>query len=137
MKLQHLDHITITAKDPARSVAFYRDVLGMTMAFEWPGEVSVLRAGETYLAIAWWNSGKAPERPPAIAVHHFAFKVDADSYHEAKTALPRQGVEIEEESDHGVHQSLYFRDPDGHLLELACYELPGAPANMPRIYEPS
>ncbi len=91
----------------------------------------MLRCGPTYLALGTWAEGE--ERGPAspIGVDHFAFRVDADTYVRARTELPAAGVAIDHESDHGINQSLYFRDPDGNLLELACYELIGAAERMP------
>ena len=40
-------------------------------------------------------------------------------------------IEVDHESDHGIEQSIYFREPDGHVVELACYELRGKSEKMP------
>jgi catechol 2,3-dioxygenase-like lactoylglutathione lyase family enzyme len=133
LRPEYLDHITITAKDPEKSIQFYVDVLGLERGPEWPGEVSLLRCGPTYLAIAWWAQGKASLPPGPITVDHFAFRVDAATFERAKAELPAKGVGIDHISDHGMNQSLYFRDPDGHLVELACYELKGKLEKMPRL----
>ncbi len=66
IKVNRLDHITITSCDPEKSIAFYRDVLGMTVAHEWPGEVTALQAGDTFLAISWKEKGKPITVIPAI-----------------------------------------------------------------------
>ncbi|HEX8833906.1 MAG TPA: VOC family protein [Abditibacteriaceae bacterium] len=51
---------------------------------------------------------------------HFAFAIDATELDAWKTHLQQNGVEIESEvkAERGG-TSLYFRDPDGHLVELA------------------
>ena len=58
------------------------------------------------------------QRAPGLA--HVAFKIgdDIDLLREAKAHLQRHGVEIDHQSDHDVSQSLYFRDPDGNMLEV-------------------
>lgn len=132
LTVKQLDHLTITSTDPERSIAFYKGILGMRMAFDWPGEIAILQAGETYLAVARWQRGSQIEPQPAITVHHFAFKVDAATFEHAKTWLPSQGIKIDLD-DHGIHQSIYFRDPDNHIVELACYDLKGAAEKMPEI----
>jgi catechol 2,3-dioxygenase-like lactoylglutathione lyase family enzyme len=131
LRVGQLDHLTITSRDPAKSIQFYSDILGMERSYEWPGEITMLRSGSTFLAIAHWAKGREATPPPAITVDHFAFRVDRPTYESARAELSQQGVVIDHESDHGICRSLYFRDPDGHLVELVCYELAGAAAKMP------
>jgi catechol 2,3-dioxygenase-like lactoylglutathione lyase family enzyme len=131
LRLQRLDHVTITTRDVARSVAFYRDLLGLLPGPEWPGEVTMLACGDSYLAIAHWAEGAKVAPQPAITVDHLAFRVDAASYRRATAELLAAGVAIDHESDHGICQSLYLRDPDGHLVELCCYDIPGRPEKLP------
>lgn len=51
---------------------------------------------------------------------HFAFGVDRDDIDSWRERLSRFGVEIESEMNWPLGGiSLYFRDPDGHVLELA------------------
>jgi catechol 2,3-dioxygenase-like lactoylglutathione lyase family enzyme len=134
LKTIQLDHLTITASDPEASIRFYTSLLGLERGPEWPGEITMLKSGaSTALAIAWWAKGKMPAQQPSITVDHFAFRVDAETYLRAREELTAHGVRLDHESDHGFEQSIYFRDPDGHLVELACYELHGKPEKMPRI----
>jgi catechol-2,3-dioxygenase len=96
------------------------------------GEVTMLMSGpSTALAIAWWAKGKARTSQPAITVDHFAFRVDTETYLRARAELTAHRVEVDHESDHGIEQSLYLRDRDGHLVELACYEIQGKAEKMP------
>jgi catechol 2,3-dioxygenase-like lactoylglutathione lyase family enzyme len=133
LRVEQLDHLTITARDPERSLRFYRELLGMVPCYEWGDELTMLRSGSTFLAVAHWARGQAPALQPPITVHHFAFRVDRATYERAPAELAAAGVAIEEESDHGVCRSLYFRDPDGHLVELACYQLTSD--KLPRLLE--
>jgi catechol 2,3-dioxygenase-like lactoylglutathione lyase family enzyme len=131
MRVGQLDHLTVTSRDPEQSIRFYTEVLGMERSYEWAGEITMLKAGGTFLAIAYWAKGSDASRQPAITVDHFAFRVDRATYEGARAELDAQGVVIDHESDHGICRSLYFRDPDGHLVELVCYELTGAEAKKP------
>jgi catechol 2,3-dioxygenase-like lactoylglutathione lyase family enzyme len=133
MKVQRLDHITITSTDPAASVRFYKEILGLVPVVEWSDEITMLEAGGTFIAIAHWASGKPLSSQPAITVDHFALRVDRETYLAAPAELAAKGVAVDHESDHGICRSLYFRDPDQHLVELTCYELRGAEAKMPRV----
>jgi catechol 2,3-dioxygenase-like lactoylglutathione lyase family enzyme len=132
LQVLQLDHITITATDPQRSVRFYAEVLGMEPCWNWPGEITMLRSGSTFIAIAHWATGEAASEPPPITVDHFAFRVDRATYERAPVELRDLGIPVDHESDHGICRSLYLRDPDGHLVELVCYELTGAGGTMPR-----
>jgi catechol 2,3-dioxygenase-like lactoylglutathione lyase family enzyme len=133
LRTVQLDHLTITCSDPESSIRFYTELLGLERGPEWPGDVTMLLSGaQTAIAIAWWAKGKARTAQPSITVDHFAFRVDKDTYQRARDELASHRVEVDHESDHGIEQSIYFRDPDGHLVELACYELRGRPEKMPR-----
>jgi catechol 2,3-dioxygenase-like lactoylglutathione lyase family enzyme len=133
LRTVQLDHITITASDPEASIRFYTELLGLERGPEWPGEVTMLLSGaSTAVAIAWWARGQPRGPQPPITVDHFAFRVDEETYRRARDELAAQRVAVDHESDHGIEQSIYFRDPDGHMVELACYELHGKAENMPR-----
>jgi catechol-2,3-dioxygenase len=60
--------------------------------------------------------------PPAIRVLHVAFRVDRAGLEAAREELPRNGVPVDF-SDHGISQSIYLRDPDGHQIELTAYDV--------------
>ena len=50
---------------------------------------------------------------------HFAFAIAAEDLLPWEARLAAQGIEIESRVDWPRGRSIYFRDPDGHLLELA------------------
>jgi catechol 2,3-dioxygenase-like lactoylglutathione lyase family enzyme len=60
-----------------------------------------------------------PVGPP---IHHLAFRLDRANFKAAQEALRQQGIEFEFQ-DHMVVHSVYFYDPDGHLIELTSYQL--------------
>jgi catechol-2,3-dioxygenase len=54
-------------------------------------------------------------------VQHIAFRVkDRATLLEFKKQLEANGVEVLGVTDHGAFHSIYFFDPNGHRLELAC-----------------
>jgi catechol-2,3-dioxygenase len=54
-------------------------------------------------------------------VQHLAFEVeDEDALLAAKAHVEAQGIEVVGPTYHGIFRSIYFFDPNGHRLELAC-----------------
>jgi glyoxylase I family protein len=54
-------------------------------------------------------------------VQHIAFKVkDRDELLEFKDHLEAEGVDVLGVTDHSIFLSIYFFDPSGHRVELAC-----------------
>ena len=119
-RVQGLDHVALAVADQQASEGWYRDVLGLGREYsaEW---------GDTPVALMAHGSGLALFRAPAddqraIGLRHIAFRVDRDNFDLAQEDLGGRGIGFEFQ-DHGVSQSIYFRDPDGLLLELTTYEL--------------
>lgn len=126
-----LDRVLETAlyvDDLARAGRFYEDVLGVAAlttdarlrAYDIGGKSVLLlfRRGET-LATVRLPGGTIPPHDGAGPVH-LAFAVSADDLPSWQARLADRGIPIEGRTawPRGG-QSIYFRDPDGHLLELA------------------
>jgi catechol-2,3-dioxygenase len=81
----------------------------------------VLCAGTACVALFQARSGVAP-RPanPSDPNEHVAFRVDRSAFAQAQVELAALGVAFDV-WDHGVCESLYLHDPEGHQIELACY----------------
>jgi catechol-2,3-dioxygenase len=63
--------------------------------------------------------GRDPNTP--AWVQHIAFKVkDREELLSFKSHLENNGVDVLGVTDHGVFHSIYFFDPNGHRVELAC-----------------
>ena len=112
-----LDHLSIAVADLDRALAFYRDVLGMTLAWR-ETTIAVVRAGGTELAL---NRGSGIlEDGAALAGSglHFGFRVQSvDEVGKWAAYLRDRGVEVRVENGPGVAQA-YFQDPDGYTLEI-------------------
>ena len=126
--LSGLDHVVIAVSDWERSNAFYRDVLGVEIveldrgryAYRLPDgqQLNVHGPGATPTPRA-----VAPVRPGASDL---CFAWDG-SPEEAVEHLHARGVDVElgpvaRHGARGPGTSVYFRDPDGSLLELIAYE---------------
>ncbi|MFN3511722.1 MAG: VOC family protein [Phenylobacterium sp.] len=124
-----LDHVVFPVRDAARSLAFYRDVLGLPLAeahegddwgsYPWLMMIFALPDGGE---IALVELKDAP-RPKALKdvprdVRHYAMAEGSVGELAAwRRKLRAAGVRYWEE-DHGAQQSLYFEDPDGVVLEI-------------------
>ena len=54
------------------------------------------------------------------STHHFALRVDSEEEQEAwRDYLRSHGVECTDVLDRGTFRSIYLRDPDGHIIEIA------------------
>ena len=110
------------------AVTFYRDVLGLRV-LEAGDRLVSMHAGQGTLLLLFRRGatvsgadtpgGRIPPhdgRGPA----HVAFAVASDALEGWEAVLRERGVAIESRvSWEGGGRSLYFRDPDGHSLELA------------------
>lgn len=123
MKAHYLGHAVFYVRDLARSLAFYRDLLGFTeVGRVFGGAAAALTSGRTHHELLLIEVGDAPGPPPGRrrGLYHIGIKV-GDSLEElraAKRELEQAGVPITGMSDHTVSQSLYLADPDGNEVEL-------------------
>jgi catechol 2,3-dioxygenase len=115
-------HIHLKVADLERSVAFYRDVLGLDViqrAFE--GTVAFLSAGgyHHHVALNTGHSlGGSPPPPGHTGMYHVAFVYpDRTALARAYQRVAAAGVKVRG-SDHGVSEALYFDDPDGNGVEI-------------------
>ena len=120
MDLSGLDHVAIAVKDVAQSTSWYVDVLGFQRmhAGQWGGIPTSVGTGETGIALFPRKQESGPDR----GILHIAFRATAANFRAAQKELTSRGISFEFE-DHGISHSIYFRDPDGHQLELTTYEL--------------
>ncbi|MEW6156811.1 MAG: VOC family protein [Verrucomicrobiota bacterium] len=126
-RLEQIDHIALNVRDVARSTAWYQEVLGLERRFaeHWPMPVA-LGAGSTWLALFAAADNEPLPSKGKIGFRHLAFRVSRDNFEKAQIELRSRGIPFEFE-DHGIAHSIYFRDPDGHELELTTYELKAKP----------
>jgi catechol 2,3-dioxygenase-like lactoylglutathione lyase family enzyme len=119
-----LTHLLVVA-DPERSRAFYRDVLGAEVFREYGGSV-VLRFLGTWLLLVSGGPPTAdkpgvrfaPPADPATVAHEMTIRVP--DCHAAYATLLARGAEfLTPPVEYEWEVRCFFRDPDGHLLEIS------------------
>jgi catechol 2,3-dioxygenase-like lactoylglutathione lyase family enzyme len=122
MEIKKIKETCLYVADLARSRQFYEDKLGLPVIGEVQGRHIFFRAGTTVLLCFIPEvSQKGGTLPPHFGSGqlHLAFEVSREDYPSWKKKLEKEGIDIEQEYDWGGgFLSCYFRDPDGHLLEL-------------------
>ena len=120
-----LDHCVIHITDWERSNAFYCDVFGMEIVSV--GEGWVYRFGEVQLNVHGPGVEPLPVArvpvPPGGSDLCFVWPgpITAAQEHLAGHGVPVELGPVERRGARGVGMSLYFRDPDGSLLEFISY----------------
>ena len=129
IQLKRLGHVVLRVADIERSKRFYIDLLGFTLLEQDPNHGGVfLSLGDQSHCLDLQPSTDPTAGPPptvwrsraGLGLGHIAFTVaDRAALDAAHATLVAHGVEIVAALDHVTQQSVYFRDPDGHILE--CY----------------
>jgi catechol-2,3-dioxygenase len=123
VRLRRLDHVSLNVSDRARSIAWYRDVLGLEQRGEPLRDDRPVFMGELGACVALFQAQvDTPERQPeSTGLRHVAFTIGREDLEEARERLRERGVDHRLE-DHGNAHSIYFPDPDGNVIELTTYE---------------
>ena len=141
--ISRVGHVGIQVTDVSRSLAWYRDVLGLTLTGRWPmgehGEMAFMRfTDDHHNVVLFTHPTRVTDETRHAgynALQHIALEVaDRDEWLKALATLHRKGVEITlgplvhgPEGSVGApvnfsggsgSRSFYFKDPDGNLLEI-------------------
>ena len=125
IKVQGFDHVGLAVKDVQKSIEWYQELFGLERLYQdtWGTFPGVVGIGDT--SIAFFPTEHRNESLPAgLPIHHLAFRADRANFNSAQETLRQRGIEFEFQ-DHTIVHSIYFNDPDGHLIELTTYELSG------------
>lgn len=121
-----IDHVVVAVSDWERSTAFYRDVLGAEVVELDKGRVA-FRFGEQQLNVHGPGATPAPRAAEPVRPGNSDLCLVFDgTAEEAVEHLRAHGVEpelgpVDRLGARGPGRSVYFRDPDGSLLELISY----------------
>ncbi len=124
-----LHHVTLVSSDARRTAEFYRQVLGLrlvkkTVNFDDPSSYHLYfgdgeGAPGTVITFFEWPGGR-PGRTGIGGTHHVALRVrDRDALLRWKRRLVDLGLRVRGPYDRRYFNSIYFRDPDGVILEIA------------------
>ena len=131
IQTQGVHHITLNGADRQTSIDFWEGVLGMPFVFEQPNldqpAVNHLYfdPGDGRLVTIFTDESRKPGGQVADqigSVHHLAFQVSLATYNQAAERLNENGISNTGPVDRGFMWSIYFLDPLGQRIELACYK---------------
>ena len=116
---QNLDYVILLCQDITKMRDFYRDVLDLEINEETEDWVEI-RVGSTFLSLrprGRWYDGSVSGDGASIQL---SFRVAPEYVHLAHQELLEKAVEIfEPPTDQSFgHRTLYFRDPEGNILEI-------------------
>ena len=131
LQAQGVHHITLTGADRQTSLDFWEGVLGMPFVFDQPNLDNpneghlYFDPGDGRLITVFTNEEREanPRRTPTEpgCVHHLAFNISKATFSQAVARLDERGISHSGVKDRGFMDSIYFKDPMGLLIELACY----------------
>ena len=129
LRISGIHHITLICRSLESSTAFYRNLLGLRMVKQ-----TVNDDDREARHLIFGDEGGAPgtlvtclEYPQLDqgsvgtgSTHHFALAVESEEELRAwREYLVSQGAACSEVLDRQFCKSVYLRDPDGHIVELA------------------
>ena len=129
LQIRGIHHITLICADLDRSAAFYQDTLGMRVvkrtrnaddpdARHFFFGDAVGAPGTVITCMEYPQMGEA--QVGRGGTHHFALEVGSPEEVEGwRQYLQSRGVGCTEVLDRTYFKSIYLRDPDGHVIELA------------------
>ncbi|MEM1429679.1 MAG: VOC family protein [Pseudomonadota bacterium] len=117
-----LGHVHLHVSDLDRSVAFYRDVIGLDVMQRYGSKAAFLSSGGYHHHLGlntWGTEGARPAPKGHPGLYHSAFLYpDRASLAAAYRRVLDAGVALTGAADHGVSEAIYFDDPDGNGVEL-------------------
>ena len=122
-QLQGIDHVALSVRDIARSTQWYIDVLGFEHRYPGMWDGVPVFVGKNGGALALFPIATDAEvKACGVRILHVAFGATRDQFLAAQRHLTERGIAFEFQ-DHDISHSIYFRDPDGHELEITTYDL--------------
>jgi len=136
MKIDRIHHVAYRCRDAKQTVEWYRDMLNMDFVLAIAEDrVPSTHEPDPYMhvfidagngnVLAFFelptkpDMGRDENTPPWV--QHIAFKVkDRETLIAYRDHLQKNGVKVLGVTDHSIFHSIYFFDPNGHRIELAC-----------------
>lgn len=132
IQAQGVHHITLVGSNREATIDFYQGMLGMPLVFSQPNldvpeeEHLYFDMGDgrliTFFVRPSRTNDAAPNPEGICNLHHIAFNASRAVYTQVAARLEERGIENTGPIDRGFMDSIYFRDPNGQLLEMACWK---------------
>jgi catechol 2,3-dioxygenase-like lactoylglutathione lyase family enzyme len=126
MRIDRLDHLVLTVGDIERTCVFYREMLGMDVV-EFEGGRKALHFGRQKINLHQAGrefEPKARQPTPGSADLCFIAETPLAEFvdHLRGAGFALESDIVERTGALGPMRSIYFRDPDGNLIEVSNYE---------------
>jgi glyoxalase family protein len=133
MRLQGIHHVSAITDDLARAGDFYEQALGLrlvkqtynqddgkTKHFFWAAYQDGIVQPHSAMTLFGWEGSDYHARPGAGQTHHVAFRAaSVEEQLEWRDHLLGLGLQVSPVMDRSYFESIYFRAPDGLLVEIA------------------
>lgn len=129
--IQGLHHNAYRCRDSEQTRRFYEDFLGLPLVEAFEIKTTMTGRGTSVLHSFYQMADgsclaffEAPDRPFEFKDQHdfdlhIALQVDQQTLEQMFERGKAAGIETRGVSDHGFIHSIYFRDPNGYVIELA------------------
>jgi catechol-2,3-dioxygenase len=124
MAVKRLNHAVLYVRDVDRSVRFYEEALGFTVAVQFPG-AAFLKVPDSQndhdlgLFAIGDRAGASTAGRSTVGLYHLAWEVDTlAELRRIRGVLTERGALVGA-SDHGSTKALYAQDPDGIEFEVS------------------
>ena len=132
LQVQGVHHLTFVGSNREAVIDFYQGLLGLRLVLDQPnldvpGEDHLyFDAGDgrliTYFVRPTRTNDPTPNPEGIGNLHHMALAVSRAVFTQVVERLHERGIDNTGAIDRGFMDSIYFRDPNGQLIELACYK---------------
>ncbi|HYL86689.1 MAG TPA: VOC family protein [Candidatus Angelobacter sp.] len=113
---------SLYVSDLPRSIRFYQETFGFPVLSDFGERGCAMQAGPAQVLLLFKKGGSLTTSTPhdGDGELHVAFAIATDDLANWESWLEQRGIAVEEKRTWELGGwSLYFRDPDRHLLELA------------------
>ena len=113
---------SLYVNDLSRSIRFYRDIFGFSVITDFGERGCAMQAGAHQVLLLFKKGASRAITSPhdGDGELHLAFAIPSSELSNWESWLQQSGISVEEKRSWELGGcSLYFRDPDRHLLELA------------------
>ena len=113
---------SLYVSDVPRSARFYKEIFGFHVISEFGERGCAIHAGTRQVLLLFKKGASRSIRSPhdGDGELHVAFAIPADELANWESWLQTRGIAVEEKRQWELGGwSLYFRDPDRHLIEVA------------------
>lgn len=132
IQVQGVHHLTFVGSNREAVIDFYQGLLGMRLVLDQPNldvpneDHLYFDAGDgrliTYFVRPTRVNDPTPNPEGIGNLHHMALTVSHAVFTQVAQRLTERGIQNTGAIDRGFMDSIYFRDPNGQLLEMACYK---------------